>query len=291
MFQLLKRKYLPEKDFPGLDAFEKLHVISEGTRSVLYKARGPDGRNVYCLKILKANAAQTIDKIRRIGLKWEGDWSLELKHPNVVEGYYAGKEKDTYFLVLEYLGGSSLLHCIYFEPQRIQGRRLEIGRTVTAAIGFLHQNKIIHRDICPKNFMFDGASHLKLIDFGVALSIEKRTLKRAGVTGTPSYIAPEVFSDRRYDIRTDIYALGVTLFEIFTGTKPFKVSMQETQSALLRHLRQDPPSPRQLNPRISPELEDLILRAMARSPSERIESTIPISLVLESLSKSAKVSL
>lgn len=283
MFQLLKRKKRQDAGFPGLDAYEKLGVISEGTRSILYKVRGPDGKKVYCLKVLKENAAETIDKMRRIGLKWEGDWSLELKHPSIVEAHHAGKEGNTYYLLLDYLGGSSLLHCIHFEPRRIEGRRLEVARTVTEAIGFLHENQIIHRDICPKNFMFDEGDQLKLIDFGVALSTERKTLKRAGVTGTPSYLAPEVFTNRHYDVRTDIYALGVTLFEIFTGAKPFKVSAEDVQSAIVRHLQLDPPSPKRLNPNLPKELDNLILRTLAKEPSRRMDSTAGISLVLDGL--------
>jgi len=283
MFKLLKRKKSKDDGFPGLDAYEKLGVISEGTRSILYRARRAEEKKIYCLKILKENAAETIDKMRRIGLKWEGEWSLELKHPNIVETHHAGREGDTYYLLLDYLGGSSLLHCIHFEPRRLEGWRLEVARTVTEAIDFLHENQVIHRDICPKNFMFDEDDELKLIDFGVALSTAKKTLKRAGVTGTPSYLAPEIFSSRQYDVRTDIYALGVTLFEIFTGAKPFKVSAEDVQSAIVRHLQLEAPSPKSLNPAIPNELDNLILRTLAKEPSQRMDSTAGILLVLDNL--------
>lgn len=272
MFEFFKHKGQGRGSFPGLDAYERLGTISEGSRSVLYKARERGREEIYCLKLLKQNSAETADKLRRIGMRWEGDWNLSVLHPTIVESYYAGKEKDTYYVLQEYLGGSSLLHCIYFDTERLDNRRLELSRAILESTAFTHGLKIIHRDICPKNFMFNTDGVLKLIDFGIALSAGDTVLKRAGITGTPSYMAPEIYNSREYSYHTDVFAIGVTLFELFTGAKPFKLSAGEAQSAVKRHVHVETPKPRDLNPDISRDLENIILRAMSKEPSARYPS-------------------
>ena len=272
MFGLLKKRGLEQSEsFPGLAAYDRVGIIQEGSRSILYKVISPDGE--FCLKIFKENAAITIDKILRIGMKWEGDWNLNLEHENMVETYYAGKENEIYYLLLEYLGGSTLLHCIYFEPKHIAHRKLEIAVTITECVAYIHSQGIIHRDLCPKNFMFDDSyEQLKIIDFGIALSTIDRVLKRAGVTGTPSYMAPEIFANRFYSMQTDVFALGVTLYEFYTGVKPYKVNIADAEARLMRHFQADPPKPSELTSDIPPGMDEIITRAMSQQSEERYES-------------------
>lgn len=282
MFNLWRQKNQTDQIFPGLAVFERLGTISEGRKSVLYRVRGPDSKLEYCLKILKLSAAQIADKVRRIGMKWEGEWNLSFDHPNVVQTFYADKENETYFLLLEYLSGQSLLHFLHQDPAKLAGRRIELACTMAETITYLHQQNIIHRDICPKNFMFNERKILKLIDFGVCISSSDRVLTRGSWTGTPSYMAPEIITNKQYNEQTDVYAFGVTLFELFTGTKPFKG--EDPHAIMLQHLRADPPGPRELNPQIPPKLEQIILRGMNRRPTARYQTITELHKALAALS-------
>ncbi|MBI2192103.1 MAG: serine/threonine protein kinase [Planctomycetes bacterium] len=282
MFGLWRKKDLTDEIFPGLTAFDKLGTISEGKKSILYRVRGPDRKSEFCLKILKPAAAQVADKLRRIGMKWEGDWNLGFDHPNIVQTFYAGKENETYFLLLEYLSGQSLLHVIHQEPQKIAGRRHELACSMAETLSYLHQQNVIHRDICPKNFMFNDRKMLKLIDFGVCISSSDRVLTRGNWTGTPSYMAPEIVTNKQYNEQTDVYAFGVTLYELFTGVKPFKGD--DAQSVMMQHLRAQAPAPRELKPEIPPELEALVLRAMDRRANSRYQRMEDVFNALKGLS-------
>jgi serine/threonine-protein kinase len=264
---LWKKLKPQETEFPGLDAYEKLGVIREGTKSILYRVLGPDKTTNYCLKILKPGAAEVADKLRRIGMKWEGDWNLSFDHPNIVHTFFAGKQAETYYLVLEFLPGQSLLHQINFAPHLLHKRRLHLACTMADTVMHVHEKGAIHRDVNPKNFMFNATEDLKLIDFGICISAYDRVLARAGATGTPSYMAPEVVVNKHYNVQTDVYALGVTLYELFTGRKPFLTS--DPTSLTMQHLSVHAPRPREINPMISPELDMAILRAIEKKPQER----------------------
>ncbi|MDP6111666.1 MAG: serine/threonine-protein kinase [Planctomycetota bacterium] len=280
MFGLLKKKgaLARDKKFPGLEAYKKQGVISEGSRSVLYRVSDPDGEE-YCLKLFKENAAETINKLLRIGMKWEGDWSLQFDHPGVVDCHYAGREGTQFYLILEYLSGTSLLHCVYNDPQRLQERRVECALAIIQPLIYLHNMGVIHRDICPKNFMFAEDQTLRMIDFGIALSTLDRTLTRAGVTGTPSYMAPEIFQ-KKYNVLTDIFAFGVTMYELLTGIKPYRVSIGNLNSPVVRHFENPVTPPSELTPTLSKDFDRIVLKTMAVDPLERYDSLIQVEQAL-----------
>ncbi|MDA0837681.1 MAG: serine/threonine-protein kinase [Planctomycetota bacterium] len=280
MFGLLKKKgaLTRDKRFPGLAAYNKLGIINEGSRSVLYRVSEQGGEE-YCLKLFKENAAETINKILRIGMKWEGDWSLQFDHPGVVDCHYAGRDGTQFYLLLEYLSGTSLLHCIYNDAQRLHERRVDCALAILQPLIYLHNMGVIHRDICPKNFMFAEDSTLRMIDFGIAISTHDRTLSRAGVTGTPSYMAPEIFK-KYYNLQTDIFAFGVTMYELFTGAKPYRVSIGNLNSPMVRHFDNPVRPPSELNPNLNKEFDRVILKTMAVNPNERYESLLQVEQAL-----------
>ena len=286
MFGLLKKKGAVARDkrFLGLEAYSKEGIISEGTRSILYRVSDSDG-DEYCLKLFKENAAETINKILRIGMNWEGDWSLQFDHPGVVDCHYAGREGIQFYLILEYLSGTSLLHCVYNDPQRLQDRRVDCALAIIQPLIYLHNMGVIHRDICPKNFMFAEDSTLRMIDFGIALSTIDRTLARAGVTGTPSYMAPEIFQ-KHYNIQTDIFAFGVTMYELFTGTKPYRVNVGNLNSPVVRHFDNSVTPPSELNPSLNKDFDRVILKTMAVNSYERYESLIQVEQALIHINQS-----
>jgi serine/threonine protein kinase len=286
MFGLLKKKGAVARDkrFLGLEAYSKEGIISEGTRSILYRVSDSDG-DEYCLKLFKENAAETINKILRIGMNWEGDWSLQFDHPGVVDCHYAGREGIQFYLILEYLSGTSLLHCVYNDPQRLQDRRVDCALAIIQPLIYLHNMGVIHRDICPKNFMFAEDSTLRMIDFGIALSTIDRTLARAGVSGTPSYMAPEIFQ-KHYNIQTDIFAFGVTMYELFTGTKPYRVNVGNLNSPVVRHFDNSVTPPSELNPSLNKDFDRVILKTMAVNSYERYESLIQVEQALIHINQS-----
>jgi serine/threonine protein kinase len=138
---------------------------------------------------------------------------------------------------------------------------------------------VIHRDICPKNFMFAEDQTLRMIDFGIALSTLDRTLTRAGVTGTPSYMAPEIFQ-KHYNVLTDIFAFGVTLYELFTGIKPYRVNIGNLNSPVVRHFENPVTPPSELTPTLNKDFDRIILKTMAVDPLERYDSLIVVEQAL-----------
>ena len=204
--------------------------------------------------------------------KQELTLSRGLAHPNIVRLYDIGQHQGCRFLTMELLQGTDL-------GALIDGRPLEIARGLryliqaAAGMGLAHDKGVIHRDVKPANFFITKDDTLKVMDFGIA----KRTTQQSGMTqagfiaGTPSYMSPEQINNfSAVSHLTDIYALGIVAYEVFTGSVPFDHS--EMMQLLMMHLTRAPEPPRERNPAIPPELEAIILKLIEKEPANRIQS-------------------
>jgi serine/threonine protein kinase len=181
--------------------------------------------------------------------------------------------KSRPFIVTELLDGCTLAMVIHRTRPVPEGDALRIASVVCQALGKMHGRGIIHRDLKPANIMICRDQRLCLMDFGLAAEVDTRTSLLAGLTplfGTPEYMAPEQVRNKRNDERTDIYSLGVILYQMLTGVLPFPCE-DPWASAQLR-VSGDPVAPRSVNPEISPQAEEIVLRAMQRKPADRYQT-------------------
>ena len=251
----------------GYDLEEKL---ASGPMSTVYLSTGKDGEPV-AVKVLSEHGNRIAAKLSvKLGKPWEGEKARPLTHPNVVRTFECGKERGNYYIVMEYLPGGNLAEHLRVRTPGVMAQRLEILIGAASGLAYVHEKGIIHRDVCPKNLLFDAQGTVKLIDFGVAIHKSDRLKQTEIRTGRPSYLAPELIRHNRFNVQTDIYAFGVTLYETFVGRRPFAADTREELMGL--HLRSEPVPPSRMDPSIHPEVDRLVLRALEKVPQDRYQT-------------------
>jgi serine/threonine-protein kinase len=218
--------------------------------------------------------------------KREQEIGQELDHPGVVKTYNS-EQRSRLYMVIEWVQGR-LLRSIMNE-EGIEGQRLPIDRATKItlrlcdALDYMHKHGVVHRDLKPENVMVMGDDQVKLLDFGIAMKDDARRLTFAGpatpMLGTPDYIAPEQVKGLRGDQRSDIYSLGAMFYEMLTGQPPF--TGPSPLAIMNERLIAEVPPPRKLNPEISPQLQEILMRAMERDPRHRYATAHEMAWELE----------
>ena len=215
--------------------------------------------------------------------KREADIGQTLDHPGVMK-VLADGDRSRIYMVMEWVEGRLLRKALGEAGKFPPERAIKIAVAVADTLDYIHRNGVVHRDLKPENIMVDGEGRIKLIDFGIAGQVGAKRLtfaKLTQVAGTPDYISPEQVKGKRGDGRSDIYALGVMLYEMLTGKTPFPGSnpFAIMNERLLNH----PIPPREANPEISPELQEVIYRALERDPQNRYSTANEFAWDLEHL--------
>lgn len=274
----------PLKAGDTLDHYRLEATVAQSGKSTLYRATDmQDGRQVV-LKI--PHAEMETDPVLLERFKREEEIGEHFHHPGILK-IFGGEHRSRPYMVMEWVDGKSL-RAILNEESTQRQRRLPVQRAVQIALGicnaldYLHKHGVVHRDLKPENVMVDDEGHVKLIDFGSAMKEDARRLTFAGsspILGTPDYISPEQVKGHRGDQRSDIYAVGVILYEMLTGRPPFTGS--SPLAVMNERLLTDAAPARQLNPEISPELQEIIFRALERDPQNRYATASEMAWELE----------
>lgn len=241
--------------------------IGEGRMAVVYRAYQPHLERWVAVKILRVS--ETDDRaefLRRF--RQEARAIAALRHPNILTIYDYGEVQGTAYIVMEYVPGGSLKARLTGRPipwSEVAGWIIPVGQ----ALAYAHAQGIVHRDVKPANILLARPDWPLLADFGlVKLMGRPEGITRPGVSiGTPAYLSPEQVMGEPVDYRSDIYSLGVMLYELLTGQLPFRAATPV--EAMLRRLQEPPIPPRLACPSLSPTLEAIILRALARNPGDR----------------------
>ena len=249
-----------------LDSYRIDAPVAKSGMATIFRATDTrDGRTV-ALKI--PHPDMEADPILSDRFQREAAIGERLRHPTVMQ-VYGGEQRSRVYMVMEWCEGR-LLRRILDEGRIPQDRAIHIAIEVLKALDYIHANGVVHRDLKPENILVDDNDHIKLIDFGIAGDSSSRRLTYANFTatlGTPDYIAPEQVKGKRGDGRTDIYSLGVILYEMLTGKLPF--SGPSPLAAMNDRLLNHPVPPRVANPSISPQLQEILYRALERDPRNR----------------------
>ncbi len=246
--------------------YELEQKLGEGGMAVVY--RGLDRRlnRRVAIKILHSHYATDRDFLDRF--QHEAQAAALLNHPNVVNVYDVGQDGATHYIVMEYVEGTNLKTLINREGPLPIARAVTIAIAIAQGLAAAHKFGLIHRDIKPQNIMVRPDGHVQITDFGIAKSHLSTALTQTGITfGTADYISPEQARGEPATPRSDIYALGVTLFEMLTARLPFPAD--NAVAVAMHHVNTPPPALRQFNPQVPPQLEALVQRTLAKDPYQR----------------------
>ena len=260
--------------------------LGAGGMADVYLAEDQElGRRV-AIKILNgrhANDDQFIERFRR-----EAKNAAALNHPNIVSIYDRGEAEDTYYIAMEFLDGRTLKELVVSRGAAPINVAIEYARQILLALRFAHRHGIVHRDIKPHNVLVDAEGRVKVTDFGIARAGTSQMTETGSIVGTAQYLSPEQARGGEVDPRSDLYSLGVVLYELLTGKTPF--DGETPVEIAMKHLSNAPKPPSKLRPDVTPELDKVVLRALAKNPDDRYQSADEMEADLERVARGAPVS-
>jgi len=253
-----------------LNRYKIVEKIGGGGMSVVWKAYDLVLDRYVALKILRPEMSEDEDFIRRF--RREAQSVASLSHPNIVNIYDVGEDQGLYFIVMELIGeGETLRDYLKAKGRLPVGRALEIAAEICEALAHAHGKRIIHRDIKPQNILLTPEGRAKVADFGIARALGSlSTTTRDMVVGSAPYISPEQAKNGLATIKSDLYSLGVVLYEMLSGRQPF--AGDSPVAVALQHVEADAPSLRENAPSIPPIVDELVRKAMAKDPLSRFQT-------------------
>jgi eukaryotic-like serine/threonine-protein kinase len=266
--------------------YKIVRKLGTGGMANVYLAEDQElGRRV-AIKILDdrhASDGQFVERFRR-----EAQNAAGLSHPNIVSIYDRGEAEGTYYIAMEYLDGRSLKELIVSRGPAPIHVSIDYTRQILAALRFAHRNRIVHRDIKPHNVLVDSDGRLKVTDFGIARAGASEMTEAGSIVGTAQYLSPEQAKGTAVDARSDIYSAGVVLYELLTGRVPF--TGDTAVEIAMRHLSAVPEPPSALRDDVPPELDKVVLRALAKDPEDRYQTAEEMDAELDRVSRGLPVS-
>ncbi len=251
-----------------LGRYDILRELGRGGMAVVYEAKNDAGER-FAVKVLPASLLtdqSVIDRFDR-----EAKSQASLRHPNIIRVYETAVDRDLHYFVMELIEGATLERRLDQENKLPVTEALRIARKIAEAVAYAHDHQVIHRDIKPANILLSAPDRVTVMDFGLVKLVEAPRLTQTGaVMGTPLYMSPEQARGEEVDTRTDIYSLGMVLYEMVTGVNPFEA---DSNLRVIRNvIEKTPRRPKVLEPDLSAEVEAIILKAIARNKEERYHS-------------------
>ena len=277
------------KSLSGRYQLEEL--LGQGGMSAVYKATDPNLRRVVAIKLIHAHLSNDPGFVRRF--EEEATAVAQLRHPNIIQvfDFNHDDESDSYYMVMEFVPGETVQQ--HLERLNKSGRKLSSTKAIEYmldicdAVGYAHQRGMIHRDIKPANLMISVTGQAILMDFGIAKIVGgQRHTATGAVVGTAMYMSPEQIKGENPDNRSDIYSLGVTLFEMVSGQPPFKADSAMT--LMMMHVNDPVPSIKDLNPDVPNDLVAVINKALAKDPGDRYQTAAQMAAALRGALNRAK---
>ena len=264
--------------------FKILDTISHGGMACIYEGLDVSNGKSVAIKVPLMKCESDPGFYSRF--QREETFGLTLDHPSIVKFIPGGTAKSRPYIVMELLEGSTLASRLREVSRLPEAEAVSIASKICDALIYLHRNGVIHRDLKPENVMLCQDGSLRIMDFGIAKSDQSRRLTFGGFSsavGTPDYISPEQVKGKRGDHRTDIYSLGAMLYVMTTGAAPYEGDNPFV--VMNARLSGDPEAPRQRHAELSPQIEEIILHAMEREPSNRFTSTAAMKAELDDYSE------
>jgi serine/threonine-protein kinase len=259
--------------------YEILKQLGGGGMALVYKGQDKLLHRLVTIKVLRPEFTQDQDFIRRF--QREAQAVARLSHPNIVNIYDVGQEDDIHYLIMEYVNGEDLKTILKRDKTLPFSQITKIALQVCTALEHAHENNIVHQDIKPNNILITPNGKAKLTDFGIAHDITATMVTQTGketIMGTAHYLSPEQVRGEPATPKSDIYALGVTLYEMFTGRVPY--TGDNLIAVAIKHIQEEPLPPSQINPLVNSQLEQVILQAMEKDPARRFSSAKEMALYL-----------
>jgi eukaryotic-like serine/threonine-protein kinase len=252
------------------DRYEVEELVGTGGMSSVFRAHDRLLDRKVALKVLHQQYSEDEEYIERF--RREARAVAALSHPNIVTVIDRGEHDGRQFIVFEYIDGENLKALIQRRGPAPVTTALELAMQIARGLSFAHQQGLVHRDVKPQNILLNGDGQAKVTDFGIARSLDvQHGMTQTGtVLGTSDYIAPEQAQGQRVDEHTDVYSLGVVLYEMLTNEVPFPG--ENFVAVAMRHINEEPPSIRDKRPDVSPRLEAAVQRAMAKRPEDRFQT-------------------
>lgn len=250
------------------DRYEIIKSIGEGGMANVYLAKDVFLDRKVAVKVLRGDLANDEKFIRRF--QREAYAASSLSHPNIVEMYDVGEDNGTYYIVMEYIEGRTLKQLLKKRGNITPAEVVDIMLQLTDGIAVAHDKYIIHRDLKPQNIMISDDGKIKITDFGIAMALNSTQVTQTNsVMGSVHYLPPEQASGKGSTTKSDIYSMGIMMFELLTGKLPFKG--ENAVEIALKHMKDDIPSVRKINQNIPQSLENIIIKSTAKNPKNRYD--------------------
>ena len=263
---------------PPIGSYQVLERIATGGQATVYRARHNRTGQVVALKVMR-----TLPPALREQFQRGARLAASINHPNVVRIHEVAQDGSNFFIAMEYLP-RTLESVIREEGPLPEQQAVDIARQVLLALDAASQRRIVHGDLKPQNILIDGDGVVKVGDFGIASVIDPLTIPGTGmVMGTPHYMSPQQADMRRVDARCDLYSLGVILYRMLTGKHLFDA--ESPQAILDQHRYARPPLVRESRPEVSPMLDALVDRCLAKVPAQRVQSAQAMLQALAALAR------
>src|SRR5436305_2193445 len=252
------------------DRYEVEELVGAGGMSSVYRAHDRLLDRKVALKVMHSHYGEDPEYVERF--RREARSVAALSHPNIVTVIDRGDHDGRQFLVFEYIEGENLKRLIERRGPGPVATALELAMQIARGLSFAHQQGLIHRDVKPQNILLNGDGRAKVTDFGIARSLDvQHGMTQTGtVLGTSDYIAPEQAQGQRVDEHTDVYSLGVVMYELLTSEVPFPG--ENFVAVAMRHINEPPPLIRDKRPDVPPRVEAAIQKAMAKDPADRFQT-------------------